>query len=64
MIALQLRLVAALTAAKGKAFTAEEIALKAGGDPETAHKILEHLSANGPVRKTPRDPWFKSTYAI
>jgi glucose-6-phosphate isomerase len=64
VIALQLRLVAALTAAKGKAFTAEEIALKAGGDPETAHKILEHLSANGPLRKTPRDPWFKSTYAI
>jgi glucose-6-phosphate isomerase len=64
VIALQLKLVAALTAARGKAFTAEEIAAKAGGDPETAHKILEHLSANGPVRKAPRDPWFKSTYSI
>jgi hypothetical protein len=35
-----------------------------GGDPETAFKILEHLSANGAVRKTPKDPWFESTYGI
>lgn len=64
VIALQLRLVAALKAAHGKEFTAEAIALRAEGDPETAHKILEHLAANGAVRKTPKEPWFKSTYAI
>jgi len=64
VIALQLRMVASLKSAQGKAFTAEELATKAGGDPEIAYKILEHLSANGAVRKAPRDPWFKSTYAI
>jgi glucose-6-phosphate isomerase len=63
VIALQLKLVAALKAAPGKAFTVEEIAAKADGDPELSYKILEHLSANGSVRKTPREPWFKSTYA-
>ena len=64
VIALQQRLVAALKAAPGKAFTAEAIASEAEGDPETAYKILEHLSANGAVRKAPKEPWFKSTYAI
>ncbi len=63
MIALQLKLVAALKGAPGKAFTAEEIAQQVEGDAETAYKILEHLAANGTLRKTPRDPWFKSTYA-
>jgi glucose-6-phosphate isomerase len=64
VIAFQQRLVAALKAAPGRQFTAEAAAREAGGDPEIAHKVLEHLAANGPVRKTPRDPWFKSTYAI
>jgi glucose-6-phosphate isomerase len=64
VIALQQKLVAALAAAPGKAFTAEAVAGLAGGDPETAFKILEHLSANGAVRKTPKTPWFDSTYAI
>jgi glucose-6-phosphate isomerase len=64
VIALQQRIVAALRAAPGKPFTAEEAAREAGGDPEIAHKILEHLAANGPVRKASHDPWFKSTYAI
>ncbi|HMD61672.1 MAG TPA: glucose-6-phosphate isomerase, partial [Opitutaceae bacterium] len=63
VISLQQRLVAALKAAPGKAFTAEEAAAASGGDPETAHKILEHLAANGALRKTLKDPWFKSTYA-
>jgi len=63
VIALQLKLVAALKGAPGKAFTAEEIAQQVEGDAETAYKILEHLAANGTLRKTPRDPWFKSTYA-
>ena len=63
VIALQGKLVAALTAARPQALTSEEAAAAAGGDPEIAYKILEHLAANGAVRKTPREPWFKSTYA-
>jgi glucose-6-phosphate isomerase len=64
VIALQVKLVAALKAAPGKAFTAEALASQAGGDAEMAFKILEHLSANGTVRKAPKTPWFDSTYAI
>jgi len=64
VIALQLRLVAALKAEPGKEFTAESLAGKAGGDAELAFKILEHLSANGSVRHNPRKPWFESTYFI
>jgi glucose-6-phosphate isomerase len=64
VIALQQKLVAALRAAPGKPFTAEALAAKVEGDPEMAHKILEHLSANGSVTKTAKDPWFKSTYGL
>jgi len=64
VIALQARLVVALKADPARAFTAEEAAAAADGDPESAYKVLEHLAANGAVRKTPREPWFKSTYAI
>ncbi len=64
VIALQVKLVAALRAAPGKAFTADALAALAGGDAEMAFKILEHLSANGAVRKTAKTPWFDSTYAI
>jgi glucose-6-phosphate isomerase len=64
VIALQLRLVAALKAEPGKEFTAEALAGKVGGDPELAFKILEHLSANGSVRHNSRKPWFESTYFI
>ena len=63
VIALQQKLVAALQAAQGKALTAEALAAQAGCEPETAFKILEHLSANGAVRKTPKTPWFESTYS-
>jgi glucose-6-phosphate isomerase len=62
VIALQVKLVAALKAAPGKAFTSEALAAQVGGDAETAFKILEHLSANGTVRKTAKTPWFDSTY--
>jgi len=64
VIALQLRLVAALKAEPGKEFTAESLAGKVGGDPELAFKILEHLSSNGSVRHNSRKPWFESTYFI
>jgi len=63
VIALQQRLAAALKAAPGRAFTAEALAGQVGGDPETAFKILEHLSANGVARKTSQEPWFESTYS-
>ena len=63
VIALQQKLVAALRAAPGKAFTAEALAAQVGGDAEMAFKILEHLSANGTVQKTSKTPWFDSTYA-
>jgi glucose-6-phosphate isomerase len=64
VIALQQKLVAALSSAPGKPFTAEALAAQAGGDAEMAFKILEHLSANAKVRKTSKTPWFDSTYAI
>jgi glucose-6-phosphate isomerase len=63
VIALKQKLVAALKAAPGKAFTAAEAARQAGGDPELSFKILEHLAANGAVRKAPRSPWYDSTYS-
>jgi glucose-6-phosphate isomerase len=62
VIALKLRLSAALRAAPGQAFTAEQLAQSVGGDPELAFKILEHLAANELVKKTARTPWFESTY--
>jgi glucose-6-phosphate isomerase len=62
VIALKLRLAAALRSAAGTAFTAETLAQKIAGDPELTFKILEHLAANGAVKKNPRTPWFESTY--
>jgi glucose-6-phosphate isomerase len=64
VIALQERLVAALRSSSGIPLTAEALAQKASGDAETAFKILEHLSANGVVSKTPHSPWHESTYRI
>ena len=63
VIALQGKLLAALKAAPGRALTADALAREVGGDPETAFKILDHLAANGAVRKTALTPWFDSTYA-
>ena len=62
VIALKLKLSAALRAAPGQAFTAEQLAQSVGGDPELAFKILEHLAANDLVKKHARTPWFESTY--
>jgi glucose-6-phosphate isomerase len=64
VIALKLKLTAALKAAPGQAFTAEALAAKVGGDPELAFKILEHLAANGAVKKTAKTPVFASTYGL
>jgi glucose-6-phosphate isomerase len=61
-IALRLKLSAALQAVPGKSFTAEALALQAGGSPEMAFQILERLAANGSVKKIPRTPWHESVY--
>ena len=68
VIALKLKLAAALKAAPGKFFTAEELATHLG-DPdrtELTFKILEHLAANksSGVRKRARTPWHLSRYGI
>jgi glucose-6-phosphate isomerase len=62
VIALKLKLSAALKAAPGQSFTAAALAARVGGDPELAFKILEHLCANGAVKKESRVPWPESVY--
>lgn len=69
VIALQLKILAALRLKKGEAHTAEEIAkaIDAPGEVESVFKILEHLSANkdhGVKRKLPDGaPVFNATYS-
>ena len=66
VIALRGRLLAALRAAPGTAFTAEALAEKLGEPQHTeaVFKVLEHLAANpgSGVAKQARKPWFASTY--
>jgi glucose-6-phosphate isomerase len=68
VIALQLKLVAALKAAPGEAFTVEKLAAQVGAPEkaELAFKILEHLAANKHtgIKKRVRKPWFESTYRL
>jgi glucose-6-phosphate isomerase len=64
VIDLKLKLTGALKAASGQAFTAEALALRVGGDPELAFKILEHLAANGAVKRQAQVPAYASTYQI
>ncbi len=67
VIALKLKVGAALQGAPGTEFTAEALAAKIGATDKAEHvfKILEHLSANpgSKVKKTARKPWTESTYA-
>jgi glucose-6-phosphate isomerase len=68
VIALKLKLVEALKAAPGDAFTAEQLAARIGS-PEQAEltfKILEHLAANKAtgVKRRLRKPAFESTYRM
>jgi len=67
VIALRLKIAAALQAAAGREFTPETLAAQVGAPEQTeaVFKILEHLAANpsGKVTKTVRKPWFESTYA-
>ena len=64
VIALKLKISAALKAAPGKAFTAEALATQIGSAEQTelVFKILEHLAANGGAVKTVNKTWFESTY--
>ncbi|MBI2812734.1 MAG: glucose-6-phosphate isomerase [Opitutae bacterium] len=67
VIALKLRIDAALKAAPGTAFTAESLAVKIGAPDKTelVFKVLEHLAANpgSKVVKSAAKPWPESTYA-
>jgi len=67
VIALRLKIAAALQAAAGREFTPETLAVQVGApeQAEAVFKILEHLAANpsGKVKKTVRKPWHESTYA-
>ena len=67
VIALRGKIVAALKAAPGQSFTAESLAAQLGESARTelVFKILDHLAANpdNAVAKTPKRPWFESTYA-
>ena len=66
VIALKLKIDAALSAAPGTAFTAESLAAQLGSPEKTeaVFKVLEHLAANpgNRIAKTARKPWFESTY--
>lgn len=64
VIALKLKVAAALKASAGTAFTAEALAAKVGASEQTelVFKILEHLAANGGAKKTTKTPWFETTY--
>ena len=66
VIALKLKLVETLKATGGEAFTAEQLAARAGepDKAELAFKVLEHLAANKNtgVKKRARKPGFESTY--
>jgi glucose-6-phosphate isomerase len=66
VIDLQTKALAFLKEAKGKSFTAEEIASAIGApeDVELVFKSLEHATANidHPIKKIPADPPFRSKY--
>jgi glucose-6-phosphate isomerase len=68
VIALKLKLVDALKAASGDAFTAEQLAARIGApdQAELTFKILEHLAANKGtgVKRRLRKPAFESTYRM
>ena len=64
VLALQQKLVAALRAQPGQSYDAESLARLVGGDPELAFKILDHLAANGTVKKHVLTPWFSSKFSV
>ncbi|MES2694473.1 MAG: glucose-6-phosphate isomerase [Verrucomicrobiota bacterium] len=68
VIALKLKIVEALKAAPGEAFTADKLAEKIGAPKKAEHifKILEHLAANtlSGVKKRAKSPIYLSTYRL
>ena len=66
VIALKLKIAAAVKAAPGQSFTAEQLAGHLGLPEQTelVFKILEHLAANrgSGVKKRERTPWHQSRY--
>lgn len=66
VIALRARILEALRGAGGREFTAETLAafLHQADKAEHVYKILEHLAANGTVKKQARKPWFEATYSV
>ncbi len=65
VLVLKVRVVAALAATPGKAFTAESLAAHLGAleQTEQVYKILERLAANGLVKKQSLTPWHQATYS-
>ncbi len=67
VIVLKLQIAAALKAAPGKTFTAEQLAAELGSPDraELVFKILEHLAANksSGIKKRARTPWHLSRYS-
>ncbi len=66
VIALKLQIAEKLkSAGAGQAFTAESLAVALGAPAkaELVFKVLEHLAANGSVKKSSKTPWFESTYS-
>jgi glucose-6-phosphate isomerase len=68
VIALQLKITAALAASPGTPFTAEALAISLGTADRTelVYKILEHLAANPGKRivRSSRKPWHETTFAF
>ena len=65
VITLKLQITEKLKTSVGQAFTAESLATALGVSTkaELVFKILEHLAANGSVKKAAKTPWFESTYS-
>jgi glucose-6-phosphate isomerase len=65
VITLKLQITAHLKANAGQTFTADTLAAALGStvNAELVFKVLEHLAANGSVKKTAKTPWFSSTYS-
>ena len=64
VIALKLKIAAALKADPKLNATAEELAGKIGAAEQTelVFKILEHLAANGGVKRSAKGNWYEATY--
>ncbi len=65
VIALKLQITEKLRASANQTFTAEALATALGSPEKTelVFKVLEHLAANGIVKKSAKTPWFDSIYS-